>query len=257
MPKIALKKNRPKQHWVQWVREKLGLSQRQLAELIGASIYTVQSVETARLPLGARYADRLSAATGIPAAWFRENKLRAPLPDAAAMREHFEHFDEAQQGVSAEGAYLAALLPRMFINHLAWLADAVADKLGGDYTSCRRAGFIDALGTAGMKILATIADPEERAEVYEAYRADIKAGDVDLIGRFAAKNREIQSVLRKEERKAAAAGGPQAPAAGALFSAWARAAGIPPAKEARSVAWRWRTKASGETVTNPKSPGAS
>jgi hypothetical protein len=44
----------------------------------------------------------------------------------------------------------------MFINQLACLADAVADKLGRDYTSCRRSGFIDALATAGMKILVTM-----------------------------------------------------------------------------------------------------
>ena len=236
MPKIALEKKR-RPNCVQWVREELGLSQRQLAELIGTSIFTIQSVETGRVRVSKKNAARLSAATGAPAAWFRANKLAPPLPDTAKLRAHFEHFDEAQQGVSAEGTYLAALLPRMFINKLAWLADAVADK-HGDYTACRRAGFIDALGTAGMKILATIDDPEQREAVFMAYSADIKGGDAELISRFAAKNREIQRVLREEKRKAAAAGvTPPQYGGGALFSAWARAAGIPPAKGSRSVAW--------------------
>jgi transcriptional regulator with XRE-family HTH domain len=230
MPK---KKDRPK-HILRWTREQLGLSQARLAELIGASIFSVQSIETGRMPLSERYAYRLSAATGIEPAWFVANKLN-PQPDVTTMQAHF---DEAQQG-TWKGAYLAHLLPRMFINQFALLAQAVANK-HGEYAACRRAGFFDALASAGMKILATIDDPEERAEVYEAVRAEIQKGDAKALGLLAARNREIQRALREM----AAAGATPQPGGGELFAAWAAATGIPLPKGPRSAAGGGRGRSS-------------
>jgi transcriptional regulator with XRE-family HTH domain len=198
MPKIALKKN-----CVQWAREQLRLNQRQLAELIGASIYTVQSIETGRLTVSEKNANRLSAMTGIDPAWFRANKLTPPLPSATKVQRHF---NAAQQG-GWRGDYLGRLLPWMFINQFALLAQAVANK-HGEYAACREAGFFDALASAGMKILATIKQPEERGEVYAAVRAEIKAGgDARILSLLAARNREIQGALREMAAPAAAGGG--------------------------------------------------
>jgi transcriptional regulator with XRE-family HTH domain len=218
MPKIASKKNR-----VQWTRKQLRLSQGRLAELIGTSIYTVQSMETGRLKVSEKNANRLSALTGIDPAWFRADKLTPPLPSATKVRKHF---NAAQQG-AWKGKYLGRLLPWMFVNQLALLAQAVANK-HGEYAACREAGFIDALTTAGLKILATIKQPEERDEVYEAVRSEIKAGgDARILSLLAARNREIQKALR-EVATAAPDVTPGRPG-GELFAAWARAAGIPPA----------------------------
>ena len=59
-------------------------------------------------------------------------------------------------------------------------------------------GFFDALATAGIKILATIADREERGEIYAAVRADIRAGgDAKILNLLAARNQEIQRALRE------------------------------------------------------------
>ena len=98
-------------------------------------------------------------------------------------------------------------------------------------------GFFDALATAGIKILATIADREERGEIYAAVRADIKAGgDAKILNLLAARNQEIQRALRE---MSAAADVTSVPGGGGeLFAAWAAAAGIPPARGSRSVAWR-------------------
>ena len=63
MPRKALKKK--SRHVVAWVRKTLGLTQSELASLIGISANTLQSIELGRLPLSERIAYRLSEQTGI------------------------------------------------------------------------------------------------------------------------------------------------------------------------------------------------
>ena len=52
-----------------WLRETLGLTQSQLANLIGAAQSTIQAVELGRLPLSERFAWAISQNIGVDAHW--------------------------------------------------------------------------------------------------------------------------------------------------------------------------------------------
>jgi len=94
MPKSRLKKK--PQVCVVWIREQLDMTQSDLANLIGASVHTIQSIELGRLTLSERFAYKIAEQTGVSPRWLRANKLKKPLPDPKQIREEFER---AQAGV--------------------------------------------------------------------------------------------------------------------------------------------------------------
>ena len=110
MPRKALKKKTC--HVVAWVRKTLGLTQSELASLIGISANTLQSIELGRLPLSERIADRLNEQTGIRAKWFLDNELGDPLPDPSKMRRKYEN---AQADPWGSFFSQVDLVPRMFL----------------------------------------------------------------------------------------------------------------------------------------------
>lgn len=63
-----------------WLRETLGLTQSQLANLIGAAQSTIQAVELGRLPLSERFAWAISQNIGVDAHWLLAGKLLDPCP---------------------------------------------------------------------------------------------------------------------------------------------------------------------------------
>jgi len=69
------------QHNLARLRKQLGLSQFEVANLVGCSKTTIQSVELCRLELSAHLATRLQAALGVPADWFLANNLKSPIPE--------------------------------------------------------------------------------------------------------------------------------------------------------------------------------
>ena len=79
----------PKRRNLARLRLFLGLGQKELAEICGCSVHTIQSVELARgrLALSEFLARKISNATGISAGWLLTNDLRAPLTS-----DHFEKF---------------------------------------------------------------------------------------------------------------------------------------------------------------------
>jgi transcriptional regulator with XRE-family HTH domain len=78
-----------------WLREVLGLTQHQLANMIGASQPTIQAAELGRLPLSERFAWAISQKIGIDARWLLAGKLPNPPPDPQLIRQRYE---EAQKG---------------------------------------------------------------------------------------------------------------------------------------------------------------
>lgn len=66
------------------LRHSLSLTQQQLANLVGCSLATVKAVETGKLVLSTKLADRLSKALNVSATWLLENDLTAPIPNRSS-----------------------------------------------------------------------------------------------------------------------------------------------------------------------------
>jgi transcriptional regulator with XRE-family HTH domain len=71
-------KRSPLRHNLARLRLFLKLGQKELADLVGCTSHTIQSVELGRLPLSEDLARRISAATGIHLRWLMENDLETP-----------------------------------------------------------------------------------------------------------------------------------------------------------------------------------
>ena len=64
------------------LRKQFGLSQVDVANLVGCSKTTIQSVELCRLELSNNLAMKFQAALGVPADWFLANNLKSPIPES-------------------------------------------------------------------------------------------------------------------------------------------------------------------------------
>src|SRR5258708_3228597 len=72
-------------HVLAILRANLDLKQSELAQLVGCSLPTIQSIELNRLALSPSLAARISTATGADLDWLRANDLRRPLPPIRAL----------------------------------------------------------------------------------------------------------------------------------------------------------------------------
>ena len=147
-------------HVLRWVREQLGLTQKQVGEMIGASYSTVQSIELGRLTLSERYAYRLQQSLRVPAKWLIANDWER-LPDSRALRETFENswrygFDQS---------YPDLLVSRLQILRTYVLLRAVLEELG--YHGANASGFYKILRQAQTDLVGTIADKELRGRIYQ------------------------------------------------------------------------------------------
>jgi transcriptional regulator with XRE-family HTH domain len=68
------------------LREKLGLLQKQLAEKVGLSTYTIRDIERGVLKLTRRNAIKISEATGVSPQWLMDNKPAVPIQNIAGKR---------------------------------------------------------------------------------------------------------------------------------------------------------------------------
>jgi transcriptional regulator with XRE-family HTH domain len=67
-------------HALAILRKNLGLRQPELAEMLGCSVATIQSIEVGRLKLSESLASRISAATGCDRDWLLRNDVSEPMP---------------------------------------------------------------------------------------------------------------------------------------------------------------------------------
>jgi DNA-binding XRE family transcriptional regulator len=162
MPKPRQKKK--PQVCVIWVRKQLDMSQSAFANLIGASMHTIQSIELGRLDLSERFAYKISEQTGVRARWLLANKLKGPFPDPKQIQEEF---DRAQAG-AWKGIYRAHLLPRgLFFRAYAFYR-AVTSEIG--YSGFKRAGGIKLLTKFCNDLVLLIEDKRQRKTTYQAAR---------------------------------------------------------------------------------------
>jgi transcriptional regulator with XRE-family HTH domain len=193
---VALK-NSPK-NAVQWTRETLGLSQLELAQLIGMSIFSIQSVETNRMRVSQRFACRMSEETGMDAQ-FLTNKLDPNhTPDPAVVRKQFER---AQKGMW-RGIYKARLLPQMAVLRSAYFQIMLAQKHGG-YAACQRSGFLDQLGRASLKLVDSLQDPKEQREFYKIMRKEMLEGGSNekILNFLASLIQELRQGIKEKQIK--------------------------------------------------------
>jgi transcriptional regulator with XRE-family HTH domain len=192
MPAKASKKKRPR-HVVAWVREQLGLTQRQLAIQLGASWHTIQAIENQNLALSERFAYLLLEKTGIPAAWFLRNQLGNPPPDVDKLRERFKR---TQYYVASDGFYRMHLRPRAVLFRLYVMQREIANELGaGGYDE-----FLALLHEATLKGLEQIPNRRVRRRVYSEAVDIIKSGTEKVAGLVISDGQELQRVSRKHKK---------------------------------------------------------
>ncbi len=79
---ITMKRS-PERHPLAVLRLKLGLLQKELANLVGCSPSTIQSIElnSGRLKLSEKLAERISSETGVNLSWLMNDEVKEPIID--------------------------------------------------------------------------------------------------------------------------------------------------------------------------------
>jgi transcriptional regulator with XRE-family HTH domain len=147
-----------------WIRKQLGMSQSVFANMIGASMHTILSIELGRLDLSERFAYKISEETGVRPRWLLANRLKGPFPDPKQIRQHFE---DAQAG-AWKGIYRAHLLPRALFFRAYPFYSAVTNELG--YSGFMRAGGVKLLKKFCLDLVELIEDKRRRKTTYQAAR---------------------------------------------------------------------------------------
>jgi transcriptional regulator with XRE-family HTH domain len=98
---------------VQETRKERGLSQRELAKLVGASAVLVSKIENKRRSVEPELLSRIAVATGYPVAWYSDPSTRSnPLPQLSWMLDRqgkVVHFYGALELVSRAEAFGSTL----------------------------------------------------------------------------------------------------------------------------------------------------
>ncbi len=140
----------PLRHNLARLRLFLELSQKEMAELVGCSTATIQSVELRRLPLSEELARKISAETGILLEWLLLNDLQMPL--IADHREPFsiDDFDHRRSLREMGGPTMSALLTQAVLGegdaliYFAWMRGIFAGK-NADIASWKVGKFLEKL----------------------------------------------------------------------------------------------------------------
>jgi hypothetical protein len=122
---------------------------------------TIRAIEYGKLRLSPKFAQRLSALTGIHVGKLMRNNLGIPLPSAVEVRRKFAQ----AQGIGSlpKNATVDALLLRAFITQ-----SLVAEELGPE--ACLHCGFFDVVQKAMAKILWTVPTPKRRLRIFQRSR---------------------------------------------------------------------------------------
>ena len=138
------------------LRKQLGLSQVEVANLVGCSKTTIQSVELCRLELSSRLATNLQGALGVPADWFLANNLKSPIPEPRRVLQNGQ---------------LPVLIKYGLVEQLAnafELMDKVSDEQGLAILQISTAEYINALRTRFGRNYPDLLGPEAIARVVES-----------------------------------------------------------------------------------------
>ena len=93
---FALMRPSPHRHTLAVLRTFLGLTQKEMADLVECSRPTIQAVELGKLPLSEKLAKRIEHETGIGLEWLLNNDTRKPLVDGFNLVYSRITFDQQQ-----------------------------------------------------------------------------------------------------------------------------------------------------------------
>jgi DNA-binding XRE family transcriptional regulator len=157
------------------LREILGLTQKQLGQLVGAARPTIQAIELERLPLSDHLAQRISEETGIGIHWLRANDLRRRPVNRSSRPYSIKDFSLAQTGVF-RGTYFVELMPMVVVLGAYAKLRAIVEAL--NYNEATRGVFTLKLEQAVLELEGCITDPAARKE-YFARRGKSYSGSLD------------------------------------------------------------------------------
>jgi transcriptional regulator with XRE-family HTH domain len=145
------------------LRERLGLTQSQMASLIGVSRRTVQSIELGTMPMSERVAFAISEQTGVHWQWLLSNDLESLAQNPELLADVHRHYEWAQAG-AYKGFYGATLIPRMSLfRAYIFLRTALgAARISG----MRKAKMPQKLAQLVSDVFETIPDEETRKKLY-------------------------------------------------------------------------------------------
>jgi len=125
-------------HALAVLRLKLGLGQKELADLVECSRPTIQSIELGRLPLSDKLADRVSRETGVDLAWLKNNNVKKPPLDYEGYRYTRDVFERVQADSAMKDEHMSDAIARLaLVMHTARLAGLLlAAYKSGEFSLC-------------------------------------------------------------------------------------------------------------------------
>ena len=98
----------PLRHPLAILRTTLGLTQREMGDLVNRAAGTIQAVELGKLPLSEGLACRVAEATGVELGWLLDGKAAAPPRKAGGDIYTRADYERHRAGLEVPGAPLAA-----------------------------------------------------------------------------------------------------------------------------------------------------
>lgn len=187
----------PQRHVLVQLRRTLGLSQKRLAQRVGVSRRTIQSVELGTLKLSERTAFVIASRTGVHPDWLLDNNLKQ---DSSAMLAKARKFSQEGWWSAYRGLYLLERLPRrMGIFRLYIFLRAIAIEFKREEWEKAKVG--EKFSNLVADLLEVI--PDERArELYLTARASVK--DLEQVLRQVITDAEealLQLKIEQERRR--------------------------------------------------------
>jgi transcriptional regulator with XRE-family HTH domain len=93
--------NEPK-HTLAVLRRTIGLEQKQMADLLGCSLATIQAVEYCKLPLSGGLASEVARQTGVALAWLLSGDASAPPVDDFGEPYSRARYEDRQAGLRSK-----------------------------------------------------------------------------------------------------------------------------------------------------------
>ena len=110
-------------HALAVLRLKLGLGQKELADLVECSRPTIQSIELGRLELSDKLADRIARETGVDLTWLKNNNVKKPPLDYEGSPYTKEVFERVQANAAVEDEHTSDAIVRFaLVMHTSRLA---------------------------------------------------------------------------------------------------------------------------------------
>jgi transcriptional regulator with XRE-family HTH domain len=157
------------------LREILGLTQKQLGQLVGVARPTIQGIELGSLSLSDHVAQRISEETGISIHWLRSNVLSRRPVNRSSRPYTVKDFSLAQTGMF-RGTYFVELMPMVVALNAYAKLRAIVEAL--NFNEATMGPFPLKLEMAILELEDCITDPAAR-EKYFVRRGKTETENLD------------------------------------------------------------------------------